>query len=116
MTIRPLTTFDDCRRVALLERDVWGYTDAEDIVPPAVLIVSIKRGGILLGAFDAVGEMKGFVYSIPGVKDGALTQWSHMPAPALRRGPSRRRRRRSPPRSTLRRRRSARASRSARSA
>jgi predicted GNAT superfamily acetyltransferase len=78
VTIRPLTTFDDCRRVALLERDVWGYTDAEDIVPPAVLIVSIKRGGILLGAFDAAGEMKGFVYSIPGVKDGALTQWSHM--------------------------------------
>ena len=28
----------------------------------AVLIVSIKRGGILLGAFDEAGTMKGFVY------------------------------------------------------
>ena len=58
--------------------DVWGYTDAEDVVPPPVLIVSVKRGGILLGAFDEAGTMKGFVYSIPSVKDGALTQWSHM--------------------------------------
>ncbi len=55
--------------------EVWGYTDAEDVVPPPVLIVSAKRGGILLGAFDESGAMKGFVYSIPAVKDGRLTQW-----------------------------------------
>jgi predicted GNAT superfamily acetyltransferase len=78
MLIRPLSTIDDCRRVAELEKIVWGYTDAEDIVPPPVLIVSIKRGGILLGAFDEAGAMKGFVYSIPALKDGRLTQWSHM--------------------------------------
>ena len=78
MIIRDLTTIDDCRQVAALERDVWGYTDAEDVVPPPVLIVSAKRGGILLGAFDAGGAMKGFVYSIPAIKDGRLTQWSHM--------------------------------------
>ena len=78
MHIRPLTTLDDCRKVAELERIVWGYTDAEDVVPPPVLIVSIKRGGILLGGFDDAGEMKGFVYSIPGLKDGRPTQWSHM--------------------------------------
>jgi chorismate synthase len=76
--IRELTTLEDCRQVAALERTVWGYTDSEDVVPPPVLIVSIKRGGILLGAFDDSGAMKGFVYSLPGVKDGALTQWSHM--------------------------------------
>ena len=78
MLIRELTSLDDCRRVAALEREVWGYTDSEDVVPPPVLIVSIKRGGILLGGFDAAGEMKGFVYSIPGLKDGRLVQWSHM--------------------------------------
>ena len=64
--------------MADLEKDVWGYTDAEDVVPPPVLIVSVKRGGILLGAFDDRGAMKGFVYSIPAIKDGRLTQWSHM--------------------------------------
>jgi predicted GNAT superfamily acetyltransferase len=76
--IRDLTTIEDCRLVAGLEKEVWGYTDSEDVVPPPVLIVSAKRGGILLGAFDEAGAMKGFVYSIPAVKDGALTQWSHM--------------------------------------
>jgi len=78
MLIRRLTTLDDCRKVAALERVVWGYPDAEDVVPPPVLVVSIKRGGILLGAFDGSGEMKGFVFSLPGVKDGRLMQWSHM--------------------------------------
>ena len=78
MIIRELTTIDECRVVAALEQEVWSYTDAEDVVPPPVLIVSVKRGGILLGAFDAGGVMKGFVYSIPAVKDGSLTQWSHM--------------------------------------
>ena len=76
--IRPLETIDECRQVADLERVVWGYTDAEDVVPPPVLIVSIKRGGILLGAFDEAGQMQGFVYSIPAIKQGRVTQWSHM--------------------------------------
>ena len=78
MHIRPLTTLEDCRAVAALEKTVWGYTDAEDVVPPPVLIVSIKRGGILLGSFDDDGQMTGFVYSIPGLKHGKPMQWSHM--------------------------------------
>lgn len=78
MEIRELKTLDECRAVADLEKDVWGYTDAEDVVPPPVLIVSIKRGGILLGAFDERDTLQGFVYSIPAVKERRLTQWSHM--------------------------------------
>jgi predicted GNAT superfamily acetyltransferase len=78
MLIRPLTTLEECRKVAELEKLVWGYTDAEDVVPPPVLIVSIKRGGTLLGAFDDAGEIKGFVYAIPALKEGRPTQWSHM--------------------------------------
>ncbi len=76
--IRRLTTLEDCRRVVQLEREVWGYTDAEDVVPPPILIVSIKRGGILLGAFDESGEMKGFVYSMAALRGGRPSQWSHM--------------------------------------
>jgi predicted GNAT superfamily acetyltransferase len=78
VNIRDLTTIDECRAVTALEREIWGYTDAEDVVPPPVLIVSIKRGGILLGAFDDAGVMQGFVYSIPSIKEGRLAQWSHM--------------------------------------
>jgi len=77
MIIRDLTTLEDCVRVVALQKDIWGYADGEDIVPSAVLIVSVKRGGILIGGFEA-DELKGFVYSIPAVKDGRLTQWSHM--------------------------------------
>ncbi len=76
--IRPLTTLEDCQKVVALEKEVWGYTDAEDVVPAPILIVTIKRGGILLGSFDDAGAMNGFVYSIPGIKAGRLMQWSHM--------------------------------------
>ena len=78
MILRDITTMDECRQVAALEREVWGYADAEDVVPPPVLIVSVKRGGILIGAFDAAGTLKAFVYSLPSIKDGRLAQWSHM--------------------------------------
>jgi predicted GNAT superfamily acetyltransferase len=76
MRIRELTTLDECRRWRRSRQDVWGYTDSEDVVPPPVLIVSIKRGGILLGAFDARRD-EGFVYSIPASRTAAA-QWSHM--------------------------------------
>lgn len=78
IVIRPLTTLEECQQVAALEKLVWEFTDAEDVIPPALLIVSIKRGGILLGAFDEAAALRGFVYSMPAVKDGRLTQWSHM--------------------------------------
>jgi predicted GNAT superfamily acetyltransferase len=78
MTIRELTTIEECRQVAALEREIWAYDDATDVVPPPILIVSVKRGGILLGAFGDSGTMSGFVYSMPAVTAGRLTQWSHM--------------------------------------
>jgi predicted GNAT superfamily acetyltransferase len=76
--VRPLTTIEECRQVVALEREVWGYTDSEDVVPPPVLIVSIKRGGILLGAFATADALKGFVYSMPSIVQGRPAQWSHM--------------------------------------
>ena len=78
MLIRALTTVAECRGVVELERAVWGYTDAEDVVSLPILIVSVKRGGILLGAFEPDGIMTGFVYSLPALKEGRATQWSHM--------------------------------------
>src|SRR4030095_14866574 len=78
LNIRRLTTLDECGQVAALEKAVWEFTDGEDVVPPSLLIVSIKRGGLLLGAFDDAGTLLGFVYSMPGVKDGRLMHWSHM--------------------------------------
>jgi predicted GNAT superfamily acetyltransferase len=76
--IRDLRSIEDCRKVVELEKLVWGYTDAEDVVPVPILVVTVRRGGVLLGAFDDAGEMAGFVYSLAGLRDGRPMQWSHM--------------------------------------
>ena len=75
--LHDLTSLEQLRDVVGLEKLVWGYTDAEDVVPVPILAVTVKRGGILVGAFDG-GRMVGFVYSMAGLRDGKPTQWSHM--------------------------------------
>jgi len=77
MQIRDLTSIEDCQRVVALEKAIWGYTESDDVVGVPILVVTVRRGGILLGAFDD-GQMIGFVYSLPGLKDGRPMQWSHM--------------------------------------
>ena len=77
VTFRDLHTLEELRRVVELEKAVWEYTDSEDVVPVPILAINVKRGGILVGAFDA-DRMVGFVYSLPGLKQGQVVQWSHM--------------------------------------
>ncbi len=85
ITYRDLTTLDDFAVVVDLEREIWG-PGYDDVVPVPILAVSVHSGGILIGAFDdaprtahlAPSAMIGFVYSLPGIKDGKPTQWSHM--------------------------------------
>lgn len=76
--IRDLRSLDDYRDVVRLEQEIWGYTDLADVVTVPVFIITVKRGGILIGAFDDDERMVGFAYSIVGVKAGRPTQWSHM--------------------------------------
>jgi|TARA_B100000315_G_scaffold154402_1_gene142955 predicted GNAT superfamily acetyltransferase len=78
ITYRDLRTLDELRRVVELERIIWEYTHAEDVVPVPILAINVKRGGILVGAFDASDVIVGFAYSLPGLRDGRLVQWSHM--------------------------------------
>jgi predicted GNAT superfamily acetyltransferase len=76
VTYRDLTTLDEFAAVVDLERRIWG-PGYDEVVPVPILTVTVHRGGILIGAFD--GErMIGFVYSLPGIKHGRTTQWSHM--------------------------------------
>lgn len=76
--IRDLRGLDDYRAVVALEQEIWGYTDLADVITVPVFIITVKRGGILIGAFDESERMVGFAYSLVGVKDGHPTQWSHM--------------------------------------
>jgi predicted GNAT superfamily acetyltransferase len=78
VTFRDLHDIEDYRKVIDLERQIWGYTDMVDVVTLPVFIITVKRGAILVGAFDAAEQMIGFVYSIVGVKNGKPMQWSHM--------------------------------------
>jgi predicted GNAT superfamily acetyltransferase len=76
ITYRNLTTPDEFAQVVDLERVIWG-PGYDEVVPTPILTVTVKRGAILIGAFDA-DRMIGFVYSLPGLKDGTPMQWSHM--------------------------------------
>lgn len=77
-TLRDLHTIDEFRQVVELERRIWEYSDFADVVTVPVFIITVKRGAILIGAFDTADRMVGFVYSLVGSKNGKLTQWSHM--------------------------------------
>jgi predicted GNAT superfamily acetyltransferase len=73
--LRDIHDLDGCRDVVAVQIAVWGR-DAET-VPASVLSVSVKRGGILIGAYDG-DTLVGFVWSFPGRRDGEWTHWSHM--------------------------------------
>ena len=51
MEFRDLKTLVDLRKVVELEKLVWGF-EGEDVVPIPLFVITIKRGGILIGAFD----------------------------------------------------------------
>jgi predicted GNAT superfamily acetyltransferase len=76
MTLRDLKTLDDFKQVVELEKLIWGV-DYDDVVCVPILAVTVKRGGVLIGAFEN-DRMVGFVYSLPGIKAGKPIQWSHM--------------------------------------
>jgi predicted GNAT superfamily acetyltransferase len=76
MDLRDLKTLDQFKQVVELERLIWGV-DYDDVVCVPILAVTVKRGGVLIGAFDG-DRMVAFVYSLPGIKDGKPIQWSHM--------------------------------------
>jgi predicted GNAT superfamily acetyltransferase len=77
MEIRTLTTAGELRAVFELEQAIWGYESVEDSVPVMMLLVSSRIGGLVVGAFDK-GRLVGFVYALPGIRDGRPFQWSHM--------------------------------------
>lgn len=77
LAIRRIKTYDEYIAVADLQKIVWGQESIE-IVPPSILMVNQKIGGIVAGAFTPEDELVAFVYGLPGFRDGAEVHWSHM--------------------------------------
>jgi len=77
LQIRALRSIDDCRACVELQREIWGFEQA-DVVPATLLHVVDYVGGIVAGAFDTDGALVGFVFGVSGVRDGELVHWSHM--------------------------------------
>jgi predicted GNAT superfamily acetyltransferase len=75
--IRTLRTIEECEACVELQRHVWGF-EPTDVVPVTLLHVVDYVGGLAAGAFDASGELLGFVFGVSGVRDGELVHWSHM--------------------------------------
>ena len=83
--IRPFEKESDYFAFEALQKATWGK-DIEEVITASLAKIVQKIGGIAAGAFDAEGEMTGFVFGFTGLKDGRPIHWSHMLAvkPAYR--------------------------------
>lgn len=77
VSIRPLRTDGEFRACVEIQEEIWGAEFTER-VPPTILQVCQRIGGIAAGAFDAGDRLQGFVFGMTGVKDGELVHWSDM--------------------------------------
>ena len=75
--IRPLATHAELRACVALQHETWG-ADFGEAVPPAILKVSQRLGGVAAGAFDRRGRLLGFVFGLTGVERGRVVHWSDM--------------------------------------
>ena len=75
--VRPLRGTAEYSACVRLQHDTWGAAFT-DVVPASILQVSQKIGGVAAGAFNADGELVGFVFGLTGVLGGRLVHWSDM--------------------------------------
>lgn len=75
--IRVLTEIREFEQTLAVQETVWGFDDV-DKVPSRILLVAVKVGGLVLGAYE--GEtLVGFAFALPGRKpDGSSYLHSHM--------------------------------------
>ena len=75
IVIRDIASIHELEAVLRLEKDVWGFEDAD--VTPLTLAVAMKAAGsIWLGAFNQ-GALLGFAFAFPSLEEGRLRFHSH---------------------------------------
>lgn len=73
--LNDVRSLEECRAVVRLQEEIWGREG--ETVPATMLMVSAKRGGLLIGA-ETGGKLVGFVWSVPGIRHGIRIHWSHL--------------------------------------
>ena len=76
-TIRHIHKYQEYEAVGRLQLETWGEEFIE-MVPPAILLVTQKVGGLVAGAFTPEDELIGFVFGMRGHRGGEDVHWSHM--------------------------------------
>ena len=74
--IKKLREFSEFEACIKIQKEVWRHPDI-DITPTHQFCISAEMGAVILGAF-VDGEMAGFVYSFPAVRQGKLHLHSHL--------------------------------------
>jgi chorismate synthase len=77
ITIRPLASLEDYEACGDFQEEIWGRGFSEK-VPPAILMIANRLGGLAAGAFDRKGNLRGFVFGLTGLMDGRPVHWSDM--------------------------------------
>jgi predicted GNAT superfamily acetyltransferase len=78
--LRNLHEVEEFRTCVALQKEVWGFADNE-LVPLRIFSLAPKIGGQVIGAWDD-GNLVGFAFSIPGIRNGRSYLHSHMLAVA----------------------------------
>lgn len=76
-TIGPFRHLSDYKACEDIQREAWHMQDI-DVVPAPLLLALNRTGGILLGAFNSLGDMVGFVFSMLGTFNGKPIHHSYM--------------------------------------
>jgi predicted GNAT superfamily acetyltransferase len=74
--IRNCHELEEFRACLELQKQVWGFTDAE-LVPLRMFVVAAKIGGQVIGAFEGK-RLVGFALAVPGARAGHPYLHSHM--------------------------------------
>lgn len=77
ITLRELQTQEEYEACVRMQKETWGENFME-CVPPSVLMIAQKVGGVTAGAFDSDGKLLGFIFGVTGIQEGRPTHWSHM--------------------------------------
>jgi predicted GNAT superfamily acetyltransferase len=77
LRIRRLTTMEEFRGCAELQKEIWGFPDL-DVLPPRWMKVGSRTGALTLGAYDARGRLVAFLHGFPGELGRRRIHCSHM--------------------------------------